>query len=170
MATAKRGANGVGATVRIRRFRPDDAAGVAAVMSEAFGSFLHGKAAQPLLAHLSDPGTYRPCGPTTVAYVAEDAGRIVGYVSGSVNPCGFGTLSLIGMKQSHFSHGVGTRLMQRMVAFWRRRDMRKATTCVSAHNARALVFYLKNGFTPVGYQRDHFIEGVDEVILDRFFA
>lgn len=105
-----------------------------------------------------------------VSYVAEDSAGIVGYVSGSVSACGFGTLSQIGVSPSHFHRGVGTELMKKMVAFWRKKKMRKACTCVSAHNGRALLFYLKNGFFPVGYRRDHFIEGVDEVLLDRFLT
>ena len=157
-------------TIRIRRFGPDDAAGVSTVMPEAFRSFLGEKGGERILAALSDADRYRGKSPTAASYVAEAGGEIVGYVSGSVNVWGFGTLSLIGVKPSHFHRGVGTRLMEKMVTFWRRKKMRKVTTCVSAHNGRALVFYLKNGFVPVGYQRDHFIEGVDEVILDRFLT
>jgi len=139
-------------------------------MQEAFRSFLEGKAGEHILATLSSADTYLNRGPAAVSYVAEDNGQIVGYVSGSTNACGFGTLALIGVKPSHFGQEVGTKLMKRMVTFWRRKKMRKASTCVSAHNGRALVFYLKHGFVPVGYQRDHFIEGVDEVILDRFLT
>ncbi|MBT3374252.1 MAG: GNAT family N-acetyltransferase [Lentisphaerae bacterium] len=154
----------------IRAFRAEDAVAVADVVLEAFTSFLEGKPAERILAALGDPARYQPSGPTSAVYVAEDEGEIVGYVSGSASPFGFGTLSVIGVKASHFGHGVGTRLMKRMVTFWRRKKMRKVTTCVSGHNSRALVFYLKNGFTPVGCQRDHFMEGVDEVILDRFLV
>ena len=175
MARAKRTLRDAADPISTRRFRPDDAAAASAVMQEAFRSFLQGKKIERVLANLSPESlgsacTYRRKNATTVSYVAEDRGEIVGYVSGSVNACGFGTLSVIGVRPSHFHRGVGTKLMKRMVTFWRKRKMRKASTCVSAHNGRALVFYLKNGFVPVGYQRDHFIEGVDEVILDRFLT
>ncbi len=30
------------------------------------------------------------------------------------------------------------------------------------------MYYLKHDFIPVGYQKDHFFAGVDEIILDRF--
>ena len=175
MAGVRRASKGGADPIRVRRFRPDDAAGASAVMKEAFRSFLRGKKIEHVLAALSpeslrSAGTYRRKDATTVSYVAEVGGRIVGYVSGSVNPCGFGTLSWLGVCPSHFHQGVGTALLKRMVTFWRKKRMRKASTCVSAHNGKALVFYLKNGFVPVGYQRDHFIEGVDEVLLDRFLA
>ena len=61
-------------------------------------------------------------------------------------------------------------LLRKMVAFWRKHGMRKVSTSVSAHNSRALTFYLKHDFKPVGYQRDHFLVGMDELILDRFLT
>jgi len=165
----------VGKVIRIRQFRPDDAEDSSVVMLNAFKSFLGGKASQLILSNLSpeklrNASTYRKKNPTIVSYVAEDSGKIVGYVSGSINACGFGTLSVIGVAPSHFHLGVGTKLIKKMVSFWRKTEMRKACTCVSAHNGRALVFYLKNGFVPVGYRRDHFIEGIDEILLDRFLT
>ena len=161
--------------IRVRRFRPSDAEAASTVMQEAFGSFLRGQDSERILRHFSaermrGSSTYRQKQPTTVSYVAESDGVVVGYVSGSINACGFGTLSVIGVSPSHFHHGVGTRLMKKMVTFWRKNKMRKVSTCVSAHNGKALLFYLRNGFVPVGYQRDHFIEGVDEVLLDRFLT
>ena len=159
--------------VRVRQFRPDDAEETAAVMEAAFRSFLKGKACEHIFESFTperyrSSSTYRTKNPASVSYVAEVNGKIVGYVSGTISPCGFGTLSVIGVSPSCFHRGIGSRLMKKMVAFWRKNKMRKASTCVSAHNARAIAFYLKHGFVPVGYRRDHFIEGVDEILLDRF--
>ena len=162
-----------GDRISVRQFRPDDAEETSAVMQAAFRSFLKGKASEHIFENMTperfrNSSTYRTKNPTSVSYVAEVNGKIVGYVSGTINPCGFGTLSVIGVSPSCFHGGIGTRLMRKMVAFWRKNKMRKASTCVSAHNARAIGFYLKHGFVPVGYRRDHFIEGVDEILLDRF--
>ncbi len=159
---------------RVRQFRPADAEAVAAVMVAAFKSFLPARNRQQVLdgfapERLREGSTYGRRNATTVSYVAVEDGRVVGYISGSVNVHGFGTLSVIGVDPDCFHCGIGTLLMRKMVSFWRRHGMRKVSTCVSAHNSRALIFYLKHGFRPVGYQRDHFLEGVDEVILDRFF-
>jgi hypothetical protein len=30
------------------------------------------------------------------------------------------------------------------------------------------MYYLKHDFIPEGYRKDHFIEGVDEIVLGRF--
>ena len=36
------------------------------------------------------------------------------------------------------------------------------------HNKKAVMYYLKHDFVPEGYCKDHFREGVDEIILGRF--
>lgn len=158
----------------IRQFRPADADQTSAVMVAAFKSFLPAENLQVVLdgfspESLRSTSTFGQKDAMTACYVAVENGKIVGYVSGGANAFGFGTLSVIGVSPRCFHRGIGSLLMRKMVAFWRRKGMRKVSTCVSAHNSRALVFYLKHGFTPVGYQRDHFLVGVDEVILDRFF-
>jgi len=143
-------------------------------MVEAFRSFLPKKNRQKVLDGFSPEvlrgtSTFGVKDASAVCYVAVVDEKVVGYISGSVNPYGFGTLSVIGVSQSCFRQGVGSRLMKKMMAFWRKNGMRKVSTCVSAHNSRALVFYLGHGFRPVGYQRDHFLPGMDEVLLDLFF-
>ncbi|MFC1527012.1 GNAT family N-acetyltransferase [Candidatus Latescibacterota bacterium] len=175
MAGGKRAARSGKDRLSVRQFRPADADAASTVMVEAFKSFLPARNRQKVLEgfapdRLRGASTFGKKGAPTATYVAVDNGKVVGYVSGAVNTFGFGTLSVIGVDPRHFHRGVGSALMGKMVAFWRQRGMRKVSTCVSAHNSRALVFYLKHGFTPVGYQRDHFLEGVDEVILDRFLS
>ena len=173
MAGNRNAGRGVAGKLTARQFRPEDADQASAVMVEAFKSFLPAKNRQGVLDgfspdNLRGTSTFGQKDAMAACYVAVAQGKIVGYVSGSVNAFGFGTLGVIGVSPRCFHRGVGSLLMRKMVAFWRKRGMRKVSTCVSAHNSRALVFYLKHGFTPVGYQRDHFLVGVDEVILDRF--
>lgn len=132
MAGVRRTSKGVVDAIRVRRFRPDDAAAASAAMKEAFMSFLRGKKIEHVLAALSPESlrsacTYRRKDATTVPYVAEVGGRIVGYVSGSVNACGFGTLSWLGVSPSHFHQGVGAALLKRMVTFWRKGVLRMFT-------------------------------------------
>jgi len=102
-----------------------------------------------------------------ISYVAEDNGKVAGYIRGSTSLCGLGTLDVVGIDPNCLHHGVGTLLMKTLGKFWERKKMRKASTCVSAHNTRALIYYIKNGFIPEGVLRDHYIKGVDEVILGR---
>ena len=158
----------------VRQFRPGDAEEASQVMIEAFRSFLPAKNRKKVLdgfspAALRSTSTFGIKDSASVCYVAVVDEKVVGYISGSVNAYGFGTLSVIGVSSRCFRRGVGSLLMRKMKTFWRKNGMRKVSTCVSAHNSRALVFYLHHGFRPVGYQRDHFLPGMDEVILDLFF-
>ena len=158
---------------RVRQFRPDDADEASVVMTEAFRSFLPPRSGKKVLKgfspeRLRGTSVYGKKGATSATYVAELDGKVVGYVSGANNTYGVGTLSVIGVSPGCFHKGVGSLLMRKMVAFWRKGKMRKVSTCVSAHNSRAIIFYLSHDFRPVGYQRDHFLPGMDEVLLDRF--
>jgi len=157
----------------VRQFRPEDADETSIVMMEAFRSFIPRKGWKHILPSfapekLSGTSTYGRKDADSISYVAIYGGLVVGYASGSVTRHGVGSLHVIGVSPGRFHRGVGSALMRKMVSFWRKRGMRKVSTCVSAHNSRALTFYLKHGFRPVGYQRDHFLVGMDEVILDRF--
>jgi len=161
--------------LRVRQFRPDDAEAASAVMVAAFEAFLPARGKKMVLdgfapERLSQASTYGQKEALTATYVAVEGDQVVGYVSGAVRHYGVGTLTVIGVAPHCFHRGVGSALMRKMLAFWRGRGMRKVSTCVSAHNSRALVFYLKHGFRPVGYQRDHFLVGMDEVLLDLFLS
>lgn len=159
--------------ITVRPFRSGDGAGASTVMTAAFKTFIPAAHWKTILAGFAPERLEAASlsgGEGSVTYVATRGNEIVGYVSGSANVYGFGSLSVIGVDPRHLHRGIGTLLMRRMVTFWRRRGMRKVSTCVSAHNGRAFQFYLSHGFRPVGYQRDHFMVGVDEVILDRFLV
>jgi ribosomal protein S18 acetylase RimI-like enzyme len=175
MAKARRSRRGAKGRTTVRQFRPDDADQASAIMIDAFKSFLPAKGRKKVLEgfapeRLRGSSTFGQKNAATASYVAVHNGKVAGYVSGSVSDHGVGSLHVIGVSPGRFHRGVGSSLMRRMVAFWRKRGMRKVSTCVSAHNSRAFTFYLKHGFRPVGYQRDHFLVGMDEVILDRFLT
>ena len=173
MARARSAQPNAEGKIAVRPFRAGDGAGASAVMTAAFKTFIPAAHWKTILAGFTPEcleAASLSGGDGSVAYVATNGGEIVGYVSGSASPYGFGSLSVIGVDPRRLHRGVGTLLMRRMVTFWQRRGMRKVSTCVSAHNGRAFQFYLSHGFRPVGYQRDHFMVGVDEVILDRFFV
>ena len=66
------------------------------------------------------------------------------------------------------ARGIGSLLMARAEAFWTEHKQREIHTCVSAHNQKALMYHLKHDFIPEGRCRDHFLDGVDEIMLGRF--
>jgi len=104
----------------------------------------------------------------TTAFVAVDNKIILGYACGTAGENGLGSLEVVGVDPDSFHKGVGKALMSSLEQFWRDNKQRKIHTCVSAPNTRALIYYISNGFIPVGYRKDHFRVGVDEIILDRF--
>ena len=159
--------------MQVRRFTQQDAEEVSAVMKEAFRSFL-GDRWTETDDRYSAPEVFRQTAnrkdlfSETVSYVAVEEGKILGYIKGTASENGLGTLEVVGVRPSHFGKGAGTALMRALEEFWASRGLRKVSTCVSAHNRRALLYYIKHGFIPEGYCRDHFREGLDEIILGRF--
>ena len=160
--------------MKIRRFKSKDAQAVSKIMIEAFRSFLKDKMDKWTLKSFS-PKTLKKISNNkvaeleTISFVVEEEEGIIGYIRGTANMRGLGTLEVVGISTDCFHKGVGVALMKRLEKFWQKRNVRKVSTCVSSHNTRALMYYLRNGFIPVGYQKDHFRVGVDEIILDRFF-
>ena len=159
--------------MKTRLFKSADAAAVSRIMKDAFKSFLGDKWSRLDDRHFSpktmaaQSNTRSPFG-ETASFVATDGEEILGYIRVTASQGGLGSLEVVGVDPSTFHKGVGKALMQAGERFWRRKKQRKVHTCVSAHNTRALTYYIANGFLPVGYRRDHFRPGVDEIILDRF--
>jgi len=158
--------------MKIRKFRSSDSKEVSRIMIQAFRSFLGDNmtvAAESSflpetlrrISHMRDHNRQ------VVSYVAEENGKVAGYIRGSASLCGLGTLEVVGIDPACLHRGVGTLLMKALEKFWTQKKMRKASTCVSAHNTRAMIYYIRNGFIPEGFLRDHFIEGVDEIMLGK---
>ncbi|MCK4244015.1 MAG: GNAT family N-acetyltransferase [Candidatus Omnitrophica bacterium] len=159
--------------MKIRKFKSKDGKEVSKIMIAAFKSFLGDKFdrldlksfSPQVLKKISNTESYDG---EVVSYVAEEKGKILGYIRGSAHMNGLGSSEVVGVDTSSFHKGVGTKLMKKLEKFWKSKKQRKISTCVSAHNKRALIYYLKNGFIPEGYRKDHFKVGVDEIILGRF--
>lgn len=156
-----------------RTFREADAQQVSKIMILAWKSFLGDKYTRDdeefwLPDRLEEGSLVRSRLSETVSFVAEEERNVRGYVRVTSHRNGLGTLEVIGVDPGSFAKGVGALLMKEAESYWRRTGMRKISTCVSAHNKRALLFYIKHGFVPEGYRKDHFREGVDEIILGRF--
>ncbi len=158
--------------VRVRKFREEDAGEVSEILRRAFKSFLGEKFDKTDERHSSPQAVKqrnkKDSFSETVSYVATENGKTVGYISGTANISGFGSLEVIAVDPECFSRNIGRQLFHVLEKFWIKKNLRKAETCVSAHNKRALIFYLRNGFIPVGYRKDHFKTGVDEILLDKF--
>ena len=158
----------------IREFQDPDAAMASAVWFESFKSFLRERMETdaprpaeywlPRMRHTLDDDD------ETVSFVAVEEGRVIGCITASAAlKRRLGTLVRIGVLPECAGKGVGKMLFLAAERFWRERNMRKLTTCVSSINPGALKFYRRCGFHVEGTQKDHFFEGVDEHRLARFF-
>jgi len=159
--------------MKVRKFQSADAPVVSKLMIAAFKAFLGDKMnawdrkwlSPKILKAVSHSKSFDG---KVISFVVEENGKVLGYIRGSANVCGLGTLDVVGVDPACFHKGVGAALMKALEKFWRQNKLRKVYTCVAAHNKRAFIYYVKNGFVPEGYQRDHFKKGVDEIMLGRF--
>ena len=131
--------------MKIRKFKPKDGKEVSKLMIEAFKYFLGDKMdkwdlksfSPEILKKLSNTKNYDG---EVVSYVAEEKGKILGYIRGSAHINGLGSLEVVGIDPDTFHKGIGTKLMKELERFWKRKKQRKVSTCVSAHNKRALIY------------------------------
>lgn len=159
--------------VKVIKFQKRDAQQASRILREAFRSFLaerftkeHQARFAPSL--LAESSSVRSKFSETASFVAVDGQQVVGYIKVTSDRNGLGTLQIVGVAPEYFGSGVGALLMKVAERFWIKKKQRKISTCVSAFNRRALIYYIKHGFVPEGYCKDHFIDGVDEIILGRF--
>ena len=159
--------------ITVRTFCPEDAEQASKLMIAAFRSFLKRKFPKSLAKHfaatsLAQGSLQRSESGETIAFVAVEGARVVGYIKVSASSGGLGSLEVVGVDPTYFGQRVGDLLMKRAERFWRRWKQRKISTCVASHNRKALLYYIRNGFVPEGFRPDHFIEGVHEIPLGRF--
>jgi len=159
----------------VRLFKKDDAGKVSAILVSAFKSFLGEKFDDVLAKHFSaetlvDVGASKDYFHETKIFVATCDEGLVGAINVTAGINGLGALNYVGVDPECHAKGVGALLMRRAEEFWKERRQRKIHTCVTAHNKKALLYYIKNDFVPEGYCRDHFYVGVDEIMLGRFLG
>ena len=159
--------------MRVRKFQKQDARQASKVMCAAFRSFLAERFTKNTMDRfapsvLAEGSMTKNRFSESVSFVAVDGRKVVGYIKVTSDRNGLGLLQVIGVDPDYFNRGVGALLIKAAEGFWARKKQRKISTCVSVINRRALIYYIKNGFMPEGYCKDHFRPGVDEIILGRF--
>lgn len=160
--------------ITIREFTDTDAAMASVVYFESFRSYLKERMEitepQPaeywlkIMRH-SATDEYE-----NISFVAEEDGRIIGCISiTAALKRRLGSLQRIGVLPECAGKGVGKMLFKAADEFWRKRNMRKVSSCVSSINPGALKFYTSCGFHVEGTLKDHFFEGVDEHQIALFY-
>jgi RimJ/RimL family protein N-acetyltransferase len=95
---------------------------------------------------------------SSVTFVAEDDGRIVGSatVNGIAGPCGTGVMDLgMALLGGYRGQGLGSKLLQACIDYAREAGAHKISLQVWPHNDAARALYKKFGFEEEGYLRRH---------------
>ncbi len=91
----------------------------------------------------------------THVLVAEAEGEVVGMLTVTATPWGFGEIGM-SVAPSWRGRGVGTALLEGCVEWARERRLHKLSLEVFPHNEAALALYRKFGFQEEGYLRQHY--------------
>lgn len=103
--------------------------------------------------------------------VAEDAGQLVGYISGLGGDCrrNWKTVQIvIGILQSYSGQGIGKRMFQAIEEWAVTQGLHRLELTVMAHNQRGIALYQRMGFQVEGVKRDDlFVDGgfVDQYMM-----
>ncbi|NMP24314.1 GNAT family N-acetyltransferase [Sulfobacillus harzensis] len=89
-------------------------------------------------------------------WVAEDQGQLVGFlrlVGNRPRRLQHTALVVMGIRQSYWGQGLGTRLMETAIDWAKEQGLSRLELTVVADNWRALALYLKMGFQVEGFRR-----------------
>ena len=119
--------------MKIRKFKSADSKTVSKIMIVAFKSFLGDKFdkwdlksfSSEILKKVSNAKGYDG---EVISYVAEEKGKILGYIRGSAHVNGLGSLEVVGIDPNYFYKSIGTKLMKELERFWKRKKQRKVYT------------------------------------------
>ena len=88
-------------------------------------------------------------------FVAEEKGRIEGYVWGFIEKLGkykIGKIQELSVSSRSRKRGTGTKLIEKIVDFFRKNGCIICETMTDARNKPAINLYEKSGFEKVGYR------------------
>ncbi len=162
--------------IKIRKFKDEDAEAVADLIYDSYRSFLSERLGDrfeelcPRLSadHYRQTALHRTEDVERISFVAEEDGKLVGFLQAEARAFGLGSLNLVATAPGSAGKGIGSRLFEEAYQFWTERRLRKIITSVAACNKTALAYYLRHDFVPEGYRKAHFFPGVDDIELARF--
>ncbi|HKZ93893.1 MAG TPA: GNAT family N-acetyltransferase [Candidatus Bathyarchaeia archaeon] len=98
---------------------------------------------------------------------AEEDKEIIGLATGRAGEGGVGTLGFLGVKKDYRRGGEGSMLLNRFLEEAKKRNAHKVWLFTSPNLHSAIRLYIKTGFVPEGYMRQHSY-GLDLIIYSRF--
>jgi ribosomal-protein-alanine N-acetyltransferase len=102
--------------------------------------------------------------------VADDGGRVAGY-AGLLGAGWQGDVLTLAVAADRWGHGIGSALLDALLAEAARRGCIEVFLEVRADNARAQRLYRRHQFTEIGIRRGYYQpSGVDAVVMKRRLA
>jgi ribosomal-protein-alanine N-acetyltransferase len=100
--------------------------------------------------------------------VAEDEGVIAGYAGMMVPGAGQADVLTVGVARDHWGEGIGTALLENLLAEAGRRGSTEVFLEVRVDNDRAQRLYRRHGFAGVGLRRGYYQpSGADALVMRR---
>ncbi len=99
--------------------------------------------------------------------VAEEDSEIIGVAMGRVGEDGVGMLGFLGVKPKNRGKGVASQLLDRFIKEAEKRKAHKVWLYTAPSLQPAIRLYIKAGFVPEGYLRNH-TYGQDLIIYSKF--
>ncbi len=144
-------------TVRIRPARHDDLHDILAIERSVFPEDAWTE--EMFASELSQPATRH-------YIVAEADGVVAGYAGLSAVPGHQGDVQTIAVRADHQGRGIGTAMLNDLIATAAARNCREIFLEVRADNDRARLLYLRTGFTEVGVRRGYYQpSGADAIVM-----
>jgi ribosomal-protein-alanine N-acetyltransferase len=145
-------------SVALRPMTAADLAEVVELEKSVFGD--EAWTAQMLLGELDQPDS-------RYYLVAAEEGRIVGY-AGLLGAGDQGDVVTLAVALSHWGHGIGSALLEALMAEAARRGFTEIFLEVRTDNSRAQQLYRRYGFTDVGIRRGYYQpSGADALVMRR---
>jgi len=103
----------------------------------------------------------------TYFLVAEEEGRVLGYISGIVRLGKIGHIISIAVDPDHRGKGIGERLVKALLEKFKENGMKKVRLEVRISNIAAINLYKKLGFTIEKRLKNYYPDGEDCYIMTK---
>jgi ribosomal protein S18 acetylase RimI-like enzyme len=99
--------------------------------------------------------------------LAEENHETIGLATGGAGENGVGMLRFLGVKKDSRKEGIGSQLLNKFLEEAKKRGANKVWLFTSPNLHNAIRLYVKMGFVPEGYMRQHSY-GLDLIIYSKF--
>jgi len=148
----------------VRWFTHEDADAIIRIHSENLESFEEGPLSREFVLQSAQRPDFR-------FMVAQANGEVAGFLGVLYyKAVGRAELGPIGMKKELQNHGIGSRMVEKMLSFMKEEGVRRVIVHVKAQNHNAIKFFMDNGFVFEAYLRRYTFEGEDVLQMVHFTA